>query len=79
MALGTESIEPVQKIVGPGNVYVTSAKMILSRNVEIDFPAGPSQVCVLADLAPGHAAVPWLLASIAGLPDGGPLHGNPEV
>jgi histidinol dehydrogenase len=49
MALGTESIEPVQKIVGPGNVYVTSAKMILSRNVEIDFPAGPSEVCVLAD------------------------------
>lgn len=36
------------------------------------------QACVLADLAPGHAAVPWLLASIAGLPDGGPLAGNPK-
>ncbi|MDR1404228.1 MAG: histidinol dehydrogenase [Candidatus Methanoplasma sp.] len=49
MALGTESIEPVQKIVGPGNVFVTAAKMILRKNVEIDFPAGPSEIGVLAD------------------------------
>ena len=49
MALGTESIEPVQKIVGPGNVFVTSAKMMLRDVVEIDFPAGPSEVGVLAD------------------------------
>jgi hypothetical protein len=37
------------------------------------------QAVVLADLVPGHYAVPYLLASIAGLPDGGPLPGNPEV
>ena len=37
------------------------------------------QACVLADLAPGHPAVPWLLGSIATLPDGGPLCGNPEA
>lgn len=49
MALGTESIEPVQKIVGPGNVFVTSAKMMLRNRVEIDFPAGPSEIGVLAD------------------------------
>ena len=49
MALGTESIEPVQKIVGPGNAYVTAAKTILRRDVEIDFPAGPSEIGVLAD------------------------------
>ncbi|MDR1954535.1 MAG: histidinol dehydrogenase [Candidatus Methanoplasma sp.] len=49
MALGTESIEPVQKIVGPGNVYVTAAKMLLRKYVEIDFPAGPSEIGVLAD------------------------------
>ena len=49
MALGTESIEPVQKIVGPGNVYVTAAKMILRDRVEIDFPAGPSEAGILAD------------------------------
>lgn len=49
MALGTESIEPVQKIVGPGNVYVTAAKSILRDIVEIDFPAGPSEVGIIAD------------------------------
>jgi len=49
MALGTESIEPVQKIVGPGNVFVTAAKTLLRKNVEIDFPAGPSEIGVLAD------------------------------
>ena len=41
MALGTESIEPVQKIVGPGNVFVTAAKTLLRGKIEIDFPAGP--------------------------------------
>ncbi|MDD1716446.1 MAG: histidinol dehydrogenase, partial [Methanolinea sp.] len=49
MALGTESIRPVQKIVGPGNVYVTMAKMLLREHVEIDFPAGPSEIVILAD------------------------------
>ncbi|MFA5452289.1 MAG: histidinol dehydrogenase [Candidatus Methanomethylophilaceae archaeon] len=49
MALGTESIEPVQKIVGPGNVYVTAAKMLLRNTVEIDFPAGPSEIGIIAD------------------------------
>ncbi|MBP2145876.1 histidinol dehydrogenase [Methanofollis sp. W23] len=49
MALGTESIDPVQKIVGPGNVFVTAAKMMLRDHAEIDFPAGPSEIGVLAD------------------------------
>jgi histidinol dehydrogenase len=49
MALGTESIQPVQKIVGPGNVYVTLAKMMLLEHVEIDFPAGPSEIGIIAD------------------------------
>ncbi len=49
MALGTASIAPVQKIVGPGNVYVTAAKMLLRDEVDIDFPAGPSEIAVLAD------------------------------
>jgi histidinol dehydrogenase len=49
MGLGTESIEKVQKIVGPGNVYVTAAKMLMRGSVEIDFPAGPSEVLILAD------------------------------
>ncbi len=49
MGLGTESIEKVDKIVGPGNVYVTAAKMLMRGSVEIDFPAGPSEVLILAD------------------------------
>jgi histidinol dehydrogenase len=55
MGLGTESIRPVQKIVGPGNVYVTMAKMLLRDRVEIDFPAGPSEIAILAD-GSGNAA-----------------------
>lgn len=49
MALGTGSIRPVQKIVGPGNVYVTMAKKLLREHAEIDFPAGPSEIVILAD------------------------------
>ena len=49
MAYGTQTIKPVDKIVGPGNVYVTVAKMLVSRDVAIDFPAGPSELLVLAD------------------------------
>lgn len=49
MAIGTKSISPVQKIVGPGNIYVTAAKMALRDLVEIDSPAGPSEIAVLAD------------------------------
>ena len=49
MALGTETIDPVDKIVGPGNVYVTAAKMMLREYAEIDFPAGPSEIAVIAD------------------------------
>jgi histidinol dehydrogenase len=59
MALGTETIRPVQKIVGPGNVYVTLAKMMLRENVEIDFPAGPSEIGIIAD----HTADPRIVAS----------------
>ena len=59
MALGTESIKPVQKIVGPGNVYVTLAKMMLREHVEIDFPAGPSEIGIIAD----HTAHPRIVAS----------------
>ncbi|HJJ55613.1 MAG TPA: histidinol dehydrogenase [Methanocorpusculum sp.] len=49
MAIGTQTIHPVQKIVGPGNVFVTQAKMMLRDYADIDFPAGPSEICVIAD------------------------------
>ena len=49
MAIGTDTIPRVEKIVGPGNVFVTAAKMLLRDEAEIDFPAGPSEIAVLAD------------------------------
>jgi histidinol dehydrogenase len=48
-AYGTESIAPVDKIVGPGNAFVAAAKRRVSGDVGIDMVAGPSEVCVLAD------------------------------
>jgi histidinol dehydrogenase len=59
MALGTETIDPVDKIVGPGNVYVTAAKMMLREYAEIDFPAGPSEIAIIAD----ESAVPAYVAA----------------
>lgn len=49
LAYGTETIPAVDKIVGPGNIYVTAAKKEVYGTVDIDFPAGPSEVLVLAD------------------------------
>jgi histidinol dehydrogenase len=49
MAYGTETVMKVDKIVGPGNVFVTSAKMQVRNMAEIDFPAGPSEVLIIAD------------------------------
>lgn len=49
LAYGTESIEKVDKIVGPGNAYVASAKKWVYGDVAIDMIAGPSEICVVAD------------------------------
>lgn len=50
MAYGTETVPAVFKIFGPGNQYVTCAKQLIQRDgIAIDMPAGPSEVCVLAD------------------------------
>lgn len=51
LAYGTESIEPVAKITGPGNAFVAAAKNLVSGDVGIDMVAGPSEVCVVADAA----------------------------
>jgi histidinol dehydrogenase len=48
LAYGTETIARVDKIVGPGNAYVNEAKLLVSRDVAIDLPAGPSEIVVLA-------------------------------
>ncbi|MDY0088402.1 MAG: histidinol dehydrogenase [Coriobacteriia bacterium] len=59
LAYGTESVIPVDKIVGPGNAYVTAAKKLVMGDVGIDMLAGPSEVCVLADetAAPAFVAI----------------------
>jgi histidinol dehydrogenase len=49
LAYGTETIAPVAKIVGPGNRFVNEAKLLVSGDVAIDLPAGPSEVLVIAD------------------------------
>ncbi|MCW5860800.1 MAG: histidinol dehydrogenase, partial [Caldilineales bacterium] len=49
MALGTESIQPVDMLVGPGNAYVADAKRQLFGRVGIDLLAGPTEILVIAD------------------------------
>jgi histidinol dehydrogenase len=49
LAYGTETIEPVVKIVGPGNKYITAAKNVVSRDVAVDKPAGPTEIIIIAD------------------------------
>jgi len=48
LAYGTETIAPVDKIVGPGNAFVNEAKLLVAHDVAVDLPAGPSEVVVLA-------------------------------
>ncbi len=49
LAYGTETVRPVNKLVGPGNKFVTAAKRLVCKDVPIDMPAGPSELVVLAD------------------------------
>jgi len=49
LAYGTETIAPVDKIVGPGNLYVTAAKQAVSQETGIDMPAGPTEIVVTSD------------------------------
>lgn len=59
MALGTETISRVDKVVGPGNMFVTEAKRQLFGEVGIDLLAGPSEVLIIAD----HTAPPEFIAA----------------
>jgi histidinol dehydrogenase len=58
LAYGTESIQKVDKITGPGNAFVAAAKKLVNGDVGIDMIAGPSEVCVVAD----EAALPEMVA-----------------
>ena len=76
MSLGTQTIQKVSKIVGPGNAYVTAAKLKAYERglVAIDGHAGPSEVCVLADETanPRYVAAD-LIADAEHGPDSAPL------
>ena len=62
LAFGTESVPRVDKIVGPGNVYVAAAKRMVFGEVDIDSIAGPSEILILADAHadPSHVAADML-------------------
>lgn len=59
MAYGTNTIRPVQKIVGPGNKWVAAAKQIISTKCAIDNPAGPSEVLVAVDCTTNAEYAAW--------------------
>jgi histidinol dehydrogenase len=61
LAYGTESLNPVAKIVGPGNAYVAAAKRRVFGQVGIDMIAGPSEVLILAD---AHGNPDWIAADL---------------
>lgn len=59
MAYGTRTVPRVDKIVGPGNIYVAAAKLVVAPDVGIDFAAGPSEILIIADSSakPGEVAL----------------------
>lgn len=61
LALGTETIPQVDKIVGPGNLFVTTAKRLVFGRVDIDMVAGPSEVLIISD---GHGSPDPLAADL---------------
>ena len=61
LAYGTETVEPVFKIAGPGNAFVAMAKRLVFGTVGIDMIAGPSEVCCIAD---GSANPKWVAADL---------------
>ncbi|MCC7465925.1 MAG: histidinol dehydrogenase [Saprospiraceae bacterium] len=70
MAYGTATIPAVWKIFGPGNTWVTAAKQLVSiEGVAIDLPAGPSEVCVIAD---GSARAAFVAADLLSQAEHGP-------
>lgn len=61
LAYGTASVPRVDKIVGPGNIYVTIAKKLVFGEIDIDMIAGPSEVLIIAD---GSAPAAWVAADL---------------
>ncbi len=61
LAYGTEMVQPVDKIVGPGNIYVATAKRAVFGKVGIDMIAGPSEICIVCD---GDTDPMWIAADL---------------
>jgi len=61
LAYGTELVPAVDKIVGPGNIYVATAKRAVFGKVGIDMIAGPSEICVVCD---GQTDAEWIAADL---------------
>ncbi len=61
MAFGTETIPAVEKIVGPGNIYVATAKKLVFGKVGIDMIAGPSEILIICD---GKTEPDWIAADL---------------
>ena len=70
LAHGTESVRPVEKIVGPGNIYVTVAKRMVAGWVGTDTDAGPTEIAIVAD---GSADARALAADLIAQAEHGPL------
>lgn len=71
LAYGTESVPRVEKIVGPGNKYVTAAKTLVSGVVSIDKPAGPTEILIIADETSDPSLIAFDLISQAEHGSGG--------
>jgi histidinol dehydrogenase len=69
IAYGTQTIEPVAKIVGPGNLYVTAAKAIVSAETGIDMPAGPTEIIVTSEAGDPFGIAADLVAQAEHDPD----------
>jgi len=70
LAFGTESVPAVEKIVGPGNIYVATAKRLVFGVVGIDLLAGPSEIFALSD---GSVPAEWVAADLLAQAEHDPL------
>src|SRR5579875_2089437 len=73
LAYGTETIAPVDKIVGPGNPYVTAAKIAVSHETGIDMPAGPTEIVVTSEAGDPNGIASDLVAQAEHDPEALPI------
>jgi len=60
LAYGTRTVPRVNKIVGPGNIFVTTAKKLVFGDVDIDMPPGPAKYSLLPTIQPLLPLSPWI-------------------